>query len=60
MTHRFSVSAEKTGANYPNYAFNIGLGWSFVLRDNGKFVGEFDTHTSAWAWADRLSSLFCN
>ena len=53
----YMVTAEKTGAEYPNHAHKIGLGWAFVLRKEGKKIGDFSDHTMAWVWAGRLDRM---
>lgn len=53
----YTVTAEKTGATYPNHAHEIGLGWAFVLRKQGEKINEWSRHDFAWAWAHRLSQM---
>ena len=53
----YTVTAEKTGAQYPNHAHNIGLGFAFVLRKHGERINEWSDHKGAWAWAQRLENI---
>lgn len=51
----YTVTAKHTGAEYPNHAIHIGLGWQFVLKAPGGREREFSSHQSAWAFAERLA-----
>jgi len=53
----FTVTSEKTGAEYPNFAAAIGPGWQYVLRRNGGDPRAFSTHQMAWAFAARLALI---
>lgn len=40
----YTVTAKHTGAEYPNHAIHIGLGWQFVLKAPGGREREFSSH----------------
>jgi len=52
----YAVTAEDTGAQYPNCGIHLPYGMTFVLRKNGKKLSEHCTHTSAWQVASRRIS----
>lgn len=52
----YTVTAEKNGADYPNSAMAIGLGWQYILRAKGQPDRGFASHDAAWAFAERLAS----
>jgi hypothetical protein len=56
MKAGFTVTAEQTGAGYPNHAPALGLGWQFVLRRNGGEPRTFADYRIAWAFAGRINS----
>jgi hypothetical protein len=56
MKSGFTVTAEQTGAGYPNHAPALGLGWQFVLRHRGGDPRPFSDHRMAWALAGRLAA----
>lgn len=56
MTSKYKVTAEKTGAQYPNHAPSLGLGWQFVLHFPGEKPRAFACHKMAHVFAGRLES----
>ena len=52
----YTVTAEKNGADYPNSALEIGIGWQYILRAEGQPDRGFSKHDMAWAFAERLAS----
>lgn len=53
---RYSVTARKTGAEYPHYAPDLGPGWQFVLQFPGEAERSFSSHAMAHAFARRLQA----
>lgn len=54
MQQRYTVTARKTGAAYPNCAPDLGMGWEYILVFPGEPDRGFSTHKMAHAFARRL------
>jgi len=51
----YAVEAKKTGAQYPNYAHALGIGWEFILTCPDGKEYSFSSHEMAWVFAERIA-----